>query len=436
MAKILDLAGIGVGPFNLSLAALSAPVTDLCTRFFDQQPKFDWHPGMLLPGSRMQTSFLKDLVTPIDPTSQYSFLSYLVHKGRFYRFLNADFPRVHRNEFADYMAWVAAKLPNLRFDHEIREVFFDPTGFRLCFENGRNLACRNLVVANGLTPAIPSWARQQLGKGLIHSHTFLNTKMTSKNLRVAIIGGGQSGAEIFLDLISERHGEIAEVIWISRRPGLDPLDETAFTNEYFSPGYVRHFHSLPQTLKPALVKAQKLTGDGVSPTTLQELSQSLYEHDFLKSEQRPYRIMTHRDVRRVSKEKDGFQMQMHNGFTHTEESVTADLIILATGYRYAFPRFLGPIADRISRDEEGYPLLNQDYSAVFDGPSRYRLYMQNAGRNSHGIADAQLSLAAWRSAVIINSLLGREIYNTDACSSPLQWFESPSMEKPAFKQAM
>src|SRR5687768_9680025 len=122
LSRSPDLAGVGIGPFNLSLAALVARVSGLRARFFDRCPAFQWHPGMMLPGTRMQTSFLKDLVTPVDPTSPFGFLSYLVAQGRFYRFLNADFGRARRGEFASYLRWVAEQLDNLEFGCDVREV--------------------------------------------------------------------------------------------------------------------------------------------------------------------------------------------------------------------------------------------------------------------------------------------------------------------------
>lgn len=71
---MLDCIGIGLGPFNLSIAALAdQDKTQLSTRFLERKPSFSWHPGLLLSDAKMQTSFLKDLVTAIDPTSQYSF---------------------------------------------------------------------------------------------------------------------------------------------------------------------------------------------------------------------------------------------------------------------------------------------------------------------------------------------------------------------------
>jgi lysine N6-hydroxylase len=422
--KDIDLAGIGIGPFNLGLAALLAPISRIRAHFFERQESFDWHPGMMLPGTRMQTSFLKDLVTPVDPTSPYSFLSYLVKKGRFYRFINADFPRVRRIEFADYLRWVAEQLPNLSFGRSICEVDFDGSKFRLSFSDGSEVRCNNLAVGTGLVPHVPLWAVRHQGGSCLHSHTYVGAEFSAQNRIVAIVGGGQSGAEIFLDLMEGRRGRPAQILWITRRPGLDPLDETAFTNEYFTPDYVSRLHGLPSDLRVPIVQSQKLTGDGVSPATLQELSQYLYDSDFLNPAERPYRIIPHREVRAMAKEKQGYRLHMRNGFDQTDETAAADIVIVATGYRYRFPDCLAPIAQRISRDDEGYPELSLDYAARWDGPPSHRIYMQNAGRNSHGVADAQLSLTAWRSAVIINSLLQNEIYPTRSVSSPLSWTDS------------
>ncbi len=57
-----DLVGIGIGPFNLSLAALADPLTDLDAVFYDRRPAFHWHPGLLIDGPRVQVPFLAALV--------------------------------------------------------------------------------------------------------------------------------------------------------------------------------------------------------------------------------------------------------------------------------------------------------------------------------------------------------------------------------------
>src|SRR5688500_7813601 len=114
--------GIGIGPSNLSLAALLPRAPELRGQFFERQPRFAWHDGLLLPGASMQTSLLKDLVTLVDPTSPYSFLAFLRAHKRLYRFIHCDFARVSRREFNQYLHWVSLQLPSLAFDRRVHEV--------------------------------------------------------------------------------------------------------------------------------------------------------------------------------------------------------------------------------------------------------------------------------------------------------------------------
>ena len=102
--------GVGVGPFNLSLAALLAP-TDFNARFFERNADFQWHPGLLLPEATLQVSYLKDLVTLVDPTSQYSFVAFLGAHKRLYRFIN----RKNEESIRGAAVWLAAH-PEFRAD--------------------------------------------------------------------------------------------------------------------------------------------------------------------------------------------------------------------------------------------------------------------------------------------------------------------------------
>lgn len=120
MTNTVDFIGVGIGPFNLSIAALSHQAEGLSSRFFDGRPHFAWHPGMLVPDCHMQTMFLKDLVSAVAPTSPYSFVSYLVKRKKFYRFLTTELRTVSRDEFSDYLRWAAEGMNNLHFNHTVR----------------------------------------------------------------------------------------------------------------------------------------------------------------------------------------------------------------------------------------------------------------------------------------------------------------------------
>ena len=83
--QIVDFVAIGVGPFNLGLACLTAPIDNLNGVFLDKRSSFNWHPGMLLEDTTLQIPFIADLVTMADPTSKFSFLNYIKDKLTYYR---------------------------------------------------------------------------------------------------------------------------------------------------------------------------------------------------------------------------------------------------------------------------------------------------------------------------------------------------------------
>ena len=107
-----DLVGVGIGPSNLSLAALADRVPGLSTLFLDDNPEFSWHAGMLLDGSTLQVPFLADLVSLVDPTNPWSFLAYLRERDRLFGFYFAERLRIPRREYDDYCRWAARSLPS------------------------------------------------------------------------------------------------------------------------------------------------------------------------------------------------------------------------------------------------------------------------------------------------------------------------------------
>src|SRR5580765_8945325 len=157
MTCIFDVVGVGLGPFNLSTAALLEPVKKLTTLFFEREKEFQWHPGLLFPDATIQVSFLKDLVTLADPQSRYSFLAFLFANRRLYRFINANFTRVSRVEFNQYFRWVANRLPNLEFGQEVHAISVADESFIVSTSRGR-VHARNIILGTGLQPKVPECA--------------------------------------------------------------------------------------------------------------------------------------------------------------------------------------------------------------------------------------------------------------------------------------
>jgi len=403
--RILDLAGIGIGPSNLSIAALLREIPGARAEFFEQKPRFDWHPGLLFQKAQLQTSFLKDLVTSVCPTSPYSFINYIVQSGRFYQFLSADMDSVGRQEFTDYMAWVARHLPSLHFGTAVEDVAFAGDHFVVTHAKGVARA-RSVTLGTGRAPHVPACAQPFFGDRCFHGVEILTRMPNMRGLRVAVVGGGQSGGEVFLHALQGLWGRPRALSWVSRRPTFGPLDETPFANELFTPAYVRMFHRLSEERRRSLVGQHKLLADGISVSTLREIYRELYE-------QRAYAqgLLPGRALMRMSERGREFGLGLSNAIDGSEEQVTADLVILCTGFCEVLPRYLEGLRSRLHVDAHGKLSLSPDFAVEWDGPSENRIYGLNIGRYSHGVAEPQLSVMAWRSAVIVNHLLGEEHFD-------------------------
>jgi lysine N6-hydroxylase len=103
-------------------------------------------------------------------------------------------------------------------------------------------------------------------------------------------------------------------------------------------------------------------------------------------------------------------LALANRFDDGRESAHADLVVMATGFVWRLPGCLAPLSDRVATDATGAVELDEHFRLAWDAPGGARIYVLNGGLHSHGIAEPQLSLMAWRSAVIANDLAGRPCY--------------------------
>ncbi len=226
---ILDLIGIGIGPFNLGLAALLHPIDAVKARFFDTRDTFVWHEGLLLDNCYLQVPFMADLVTMVDPTSPFSFLNYLKEHGRLYQFYFYERFHIARTEYSRYCRWVAEQLCSLRFSMEVVDIEARDSLFRVTVRNtatralSRHLA-KNIVLGVGTVPSTPDALSALLnGTDFIHSsqYAFAKPHLHAKR-SITVIGGGQSAAECFLDLLEGQKQFGYELNWLTRGSGFLP----------------------------------------------------------------------------------------------------------------------------------------------------------------------------------------------------------------------
>ena len=228
--ELHDLICVGFGPASLAIAVAlhdavdgtdsSLDIPGLQGRaprvtFLERQRKFAWHAGMLLPGARMQITFMKDMATLRNPRSEFTFINYLFQNDRLVEFTNLNTFLPQRVEYEAYMRWCASWFDEVvSYGQEVVAVNPEksPSGngeITTFVVVSRNLETgelqsrrtRHVVIAAGGRPNVPKPFPTNHPR-VMHSSQFCH--ISSKVLKdvqapynIAVVGNGQSAAEIF-----------------------------------------------------------------------------------------------------------------------------------------------------------------------------------------------------------------------------------------------
>jgi lysine N6-hydroxylase len=413
---------------------LTEPIIGIRPRFFDAKPEFRWHAGTMLPRSALQTSYLKDLVTLVDPTNRYSFLNFLVLNGRIYRAIVANKVSCSRYEFEQYFRWVANQLTTIEWGERVETVRISNNTFEVMCGSGLQVATTSLVIGTGRVPAMPDFAAAHIDSAeVLHSSEMLNTQRDFRGRRVLVVGAGQSGAEIVDFLLSRDHMLPSSITWISSRTSFLPMDNSPFSNEWFAAPYVDYFYGLPQHRRSSLLKEQRLASDGISESLIQNIYERLYQFDIGASSPLRHRLLPSRRVTGLHRDRNGFVATLYNYDCECIEKCEADVVIFCSGYRTVFPDFLDGLRERLV-NRHGELHIDPDYSVSWDGPRNLRIYMLNGAEHTHGISDPNLSLIAWRSARVLNALMGRDVYRLFPATTATSW-NSDDLSQPSLSVA-
>jgi lysine N6-hydroxylase len=277
-----------------------------------------------------------------------------------------------------------------------------------------------VILGSGLTPKIPECARPYVCNTVVPAIRYLKANLDTSGRRVAVIGGGQTGAEVVYHLLSEKQNAPRQVFWISRRSNFWPLDETPFTNELFTPNSSDYFYKLPAAEKMVLLAEQKLSSDGIAPGLLEMIYRRLYELEFLNGHGRSYGLYISHELTGMGPAANGWSLTLRDAVSDRRETLNADIVVLCTGAEYRIAPYLEPLSDRLSWEHGGY-CTNEDFSIQWNGPKSLKIYVQNAARHCRGVADPNLSLMAWRSATIVNSVAGECVYDINDNNSVFDW---------------
>lgn len=413
--KLYDIIGIGIGPFNLGLAALAHDLPELHCLFLDSKDTFNWHPGMLIPGTRMQVPFYADLVTLADPCSRFSYFNFLKAKERMIRFgvLDNNYPL--RTEYNQYCQWVASQLPALRFGHTCQEIRYHED--QQCYEintstkkgDSINHWSKHVVVGIGTAPYLPVCASSIDHPMAFHSADYLLKKKELLHQKhITLVGSGQSAAEIFSDLL-HHIDNIETLCWITRSERITPMDFSKFALELSSPAYIDHFYRLPDEKKNQLLAGQENLYKRINMDTITTIYEQLHLLEQAGLDGR-IKILPGTSLQSVQSLPDTkLNLQLFHKNTERNISHTTDALILATGYRYQIPEFLSPVFDQIQWAKDGWYKMKRNYSI----DKNSTLFVQNADLYTHGFNSADLGMGPYRNAVILNTILGRPHFSIE-----------------------
>src|SRR5690606_25447800 len=167
----------------------------------------------------------------------------------------------------------------------------------------------------------------------------------------------------------------------------------------------------------------KLAGDGISLSTLRELHDRIYQLAALCGGPR-VELLPGRELTALT-DDDGFTLRLRNQLDGEAEAVAADLVLLCTGLREQLPPCIESLLPELDLDEHGRPQVDANFEVRRRRPGDGRLYITGGGRTTHGIAESQLSLMAWRSAVILNDILGRRRFAVEHERELVRWRARP-----------
>lgn len=412
---VLDFIAVGAGPSNLSLAAQAMQKYPSPRRkwlVLEKNSTVRWHPGMLLPGSRLDTHFAKDLVTMVDPTSKFSFLNYLKVHGKLEFFLNCGNTSPFRADFDQYIQWVAAELgDHVQTSCEVTRIEPAQDGTFIVHTNAQNekmktLRARHVVVGAGAKPQSVCGVDLDHPR-VIHSSDFLykmKEMVTGDKVnKVLVVGSGQSAAELINYCLVDTKSDVSCVLGDF---GLTTKEGTAFINESYNGDFIDRFHKMSQDMRGWFVEKRKNMNYGVVDDKLigELYNNYYYARNF---ENRGIEFLQFSKLVSAKATDTGVDVEIDNRETGETNWQNFDYVIMACGYdtRHSLGLFEGCLSDSGVRSD-GLPVVNRDYSVNLSDQSANagKVFMNGNVSQSHGPAGDVLSVIAHRSQDILSAI--------------------------------
>lgn len=432
-----EVLAVGFGPSNIALA-IAVQELNLAGayRFIDARDGPEWQPGMMLAGADIQNNPLRDLVTPRNPKSHFTFVNYLKEAGRLFEYLNLGINYPLRADYAQYVSWVAQHF-STRVDYGVRalrlEIDEEGDRWRVVTAEQTYLA-RVVILGTGRSPHIPEVFLPLVGPRVFHLNEYLPRiealRLTGRLRKVVVVGASQSAVEINLDL-ANRFPDL-EIHMVHRSFSMRLKDTSPFSDRVYMPEFVDYFFRADQVQRDRLYKQLYATNySAADADVLRALYLKIYEERLGGRT----RIHLHNNtvVHAASLCPQGVRLGLREQVTGMTEELLADAVVVATGFlnfgrgegRELVPPLLRTALNQ-SPEHAELP-IQRHYRLAIDGIPP--IFLNGLCESSHGFGDAGsfslLSLRAAEIATAVGTLLQtpEKSIDEDAVSFQLVWPE-------------
>ncbi|MEU0498429.1 SidA/IucD/PvdA family monooxygenase [Mycobacterium sp. NPDC006124] len=409
---VLGVVGVGFGPSNLGLAIAIEEYNEshagdqaITAEFVESKAEFGWHTGMLIPGTTMQISFLKDLASQRNVRSRYTFLSYLTERGRLNEFINHQTFFPTRLEFHDYLEWAAGRV-SATVHYGTRAVAVRDEGDCLAVDvdgaTGGTLRARAVVLAGGLRPQLPGGVTET--RRQFHNHEVLDRlqKLPSvDHRRFVVVGAGQSAAEV-TDYLHTTFPD-AEVHGVFAKYGYSPADDSPYANRVFDPAAVDDFYTAEPTVRQRLLDYHRATNYSCVDLPLIE---ALYAREYAERVAGNRRLYFHgaSGIQSATEDDGGVRVVVEHHPTKAVETLDCDAVVYATGFApMSLPDILGDLCDPNVFSADG-PEVARDYRLRTARDVPGAIYLQGGTEHTHGLSSSLISNIAVRCGEIVESI--------------------------------
>jgi L-ornithine N5-oxygenase len=420
----MDTLVIGFGPAGIALACAVADWQEMHgispvgrAAFLERSTATSWHGEFLLRNTDINHHIFRDLVTPRDPRSRFSFANYLKTRGRLYHFGLLGRPP-SRMEWSDYLSWAASQLTDfVRYGEPVRAV--SPivendilVKLQVTTDRG-SFVTSKLVMSSGSTPKIPLVFDALRGPNVFHTSSYLShVTALAHNFpkRWLVVGSGQSAGEAVSDLLQRRPDVLINSVHRSSGFRIGQLGQ--FPNLTFLPEQVDYFHSLDTESRGRLFEDVRATNyAGIDADESSALYSQIYE-DRVEGRERLH-MRPFCEIDAVTNVNGSYHVLLRDTFSGARSRLTADAIVLGTGFEQPpIPSLLAELLPWLELAADGGIAIDRDYRVALKRSQDVAIFANGLSERAHGISDAQsFSLVAMRAERILTAL------RSTACAS-------------------